>query len=273
MKGALLALCATLTILLIVGLGTARADKLDDVIKSGRLRCGVVLDFPPAGFRDANGQPVGFDVDTCMDIGKALKVEVTIVETQQPQRIPSLISGTTDVSVAGTTATLERAKTATFTIPYLVYKMAVVVPEKSPIKSFDQLRGKTVSLVRGGTAETEYLARCKAWREGCKNVSVGSSSEQILALRQGRVQAMVDASAWAATLVKSDQGKGLAICCEMPGYTDWTSIMVARGEYGFRDWLNLFIFLQVDTGRYAELYNKWFAVPQPPALTVPGVYR
>jgi polar amino acid transport system substrate-binding protein len=49
--------------------------------------------------------------------------------------------------------------------------------------------------------------------------------------------------------------------------------MVPRGEYGFRDWLNLFIFLQVDTGRYAELYKKWFGVEKPPALTVPGVYR
>jgi len=28
----------------------ASADKLDDVIKSGRLNCGVVLDFPPMGY-------------------------------------------------------------------------------------------------------------------------------------------------------------------------------------------------------------------------------
>jgi len=273
MKRTWLVIGVTLALVLILGRGNARADKLDDVIKSGQLRCGVMLDFPPAGFRDTSNQPAGFDVDTCMDIANALKVKATIVETQAPQRIPSLTAGNVDVVVASTTATLERAKTVTFTIPYQVYKMSVVVPDKSPVKSFDQLRGKTVSVVRGTTPETEYLARCKGWREGCKNISVGSNAEQILALRQGRVQAMVEASSFVGTLVKSDQGKGLTICCDMPGYTDWVAIMVPRGEYGFRDWLNLFIFLQVDTGRYAELYKKWFGVEKPPALTVPGVYR
>ena len=32
--------------------GTVSADKLDDVIDAGVLRCGVVLDFPPIGFWD-----------------------------------------------------------------------------------------------------------------------------------------------------------------------------------------------------------------------------
>ena len=31
----------------------AQADKLDDIISSGTLRCAVVLDFPPMGSRDA----------------------------------------------------------------------------------------------------------------------------------------------------------------------------------------------------------------------------
>ena len=31
----------------------AKADKLDDIIASGVLRCAVTLDFPPMGSRDA----------------------------------------------------------------------------------------------------------------------------------------------------------------------------------------------------------------------------
>jgi ABC-type amino acid transport substrate-binding protein len=272
MKRGWMVLGMVLIVTVILGVGNARADKLDDIIKSGHLRCGCMLDFPPAGFRDANNQPAGFDVDTCKEIAKALNVKADIVETQAPQRIPALTAGTVDVVVASTTATLERAKSVTFTIPYMVYTMSVVVPENSPIKSFDQLRGKSVAVVRGTTPETEYLKRCKDWPEGCKNISVGSNAEQILALRQGRVQAMVEASSFVGTLVKSAQGKGLKIACDMPGYTDWVSIMVPRGDYGFRDWLNLFIFHQVDSGNYAELYKKWFGAEKPPALTVNGVY-
>ena len=34
----------------------AQADKLDDIIASGKLRCAVVLDFPPMGSRDEKNQ-------------------------------------------------------------------------------------------------------------------------------------------------------------------------------------------------------------------------
>ena len=35
---------------MLTGATTAYADKLDDVIDAGVLRCGVVLDFPPIGY-------------------------------------------------------------------------------------------------------------------------------------------------------------------------------------------------------------------------------
>ena len=57
-----LTICMT-AVTLLLSAGTASADKLDDVIDEGVLRCGVVLDFPPIGYRDANNQPAGFDVD------------------------------------------------------------------------------------------------------------------------------------------------------------------------------------------------------------------
>ena len=52
----------------------AQADKLDDIIASGTLRCAVVLDFTPMGSRDASNTPAGFDVDYCNDLATALGV-------------------------------------------------------------------------------------------------------------------------------------------------------------------------------------------------------
>lgn len=62
----------------------AKADKLDDIISAGTLRCAVVLDFPPMGSRDDANNPVGFDVDYCNDLAKALGVTAEIVETPFP---------------------------------------------------------------------------------------------------------------------------------------------------------------------------------------------
>lgn len=241
----------------------AHASKLDDIISAGNLRCGVMLDFPPLGYRDSAGNPQGFDVETCKDIGKALGTQVEIVETAAPQRVPALVSGTVDIVVAGTTPTLERAKTVTFTNPYNVGKLVVASFGGKAMTSFDQVKGKTVALVRGSLPETSYLDACKAWQEGCKNLSLASNAEQITAVRQGRAEAMIETNSFVSAYKSSVQGKDLVICCEVPGFTDWTAIAVPKGEYDLRDWLNLFIFWQVDSGRYAKLYQQFYSSAAP----------
>ena len=71
---------------LAVSVQAAWADKLDDIIGSGVLRCAVVLDFPPMGSRDEKNQPIGFDVDTCNDLAAALGIEHRAVENDAALR-------------------------------------------------------------------------------------------------------------------------------------------------------------------------------------------
>lgn len=259
--------------LAVVGLATAvafglaaeeaKADKLDDIIQSGELRCGAMLDFPPAGFRDANNEPAGFDVDYCNDMAAALGVKPVIVETPSPQRLPALVSGQVDINIGSVTATLERAKTVLFTNTYLIYKLIAVTKKDAGMTKWEDLKGKTVAVVRGTTPEIEYLKHCKTWSEGCKHQSYSSNGDQLLAFQQGKAEVMIEADAFLIELMKTDQGKNMAICCEVPDFTDWISIAVNRGEQGLRDWINLFIFYQVDTGRFDELYTKWFGREAP----------
>lgn len=63
---------------------TAHADKLDDIIGSGKLRCAVTLDFPPMGSGDEANKPVGFDVDYGNDLAKVLGVDAEIVAPPLP---------------------------------------------------------------------------------------------------------------------------------------------------------------------------------------------
>ncbi len=254
-----------LTLILAFGLAPsgAKADKLDDIIKSGQLRCGAMLDFPPAGFRDANNEPAGFDVDYCKDMAAALGVEPVIEETPSPQRLPALVSGQVDINIGSVTATLERAKTVLFSNTYLVYKLIAVTKKGAGITKWEDLNGKTVAVVRGTTPEIEYLKHCKNWPAGCMHQSYGSNGDQLLAFKQGKADVMIEADAFLIELMKTEQGSDMEICCEVPGFTDWISIAVNRGEQGLRDWINLFIFYQVDTGRFAELYGKWFGREAP----------
>ena len=248
----------------------AKADKLDDIISSGTLRCAVVLDFPPMGSRDESNNPIGFDVDYCNDLAKALGVTAEIVETPFPERIPALMSGRVDVGVASTSDTLERAKTVGMSIPYFAFEMAVTANEKSGVKSFEDMKGKTVGAT-AGTYEAIWLeGKVKEWGEG-EFRSYQNQADVFLALSQGQIDATVVTSTVASSIVASGQYKGLVIKADAPYDIDYVSLIALREEYGLINYLNLFVNQQVRTGRYQELYGKWVG-GDAPDLTVPKVY-
>jgi polar amino acid transport system substrate-binding protein len=249
----------------------ALADKLDDIIASGTLRCAVVLDFPPMGARDAENNPIGFDVDYCNDLAAALGVTAEIVETPFPERIPALMSGRVDVGVASTSDTLERAKTVGMTIPYFAFQMAVSANDAAGITSFETMKGKTVGATAGTYEAIALEEQVKAWGEG-EFRPYQTQADVFLALSQGQIDATVSTSTVAQANVKSGNFPGISVVGLAPFITDYVSLFTNREEYGLINYLNLFINQQVRTGRYAELYEKWVG-GELPDLTVPGVYR
>ena len=251
--------------------GTAQADKLDDIIASGTLRCAVVLDFPPMGSRDANNQPVGFDVDYCNDLAKALGVTAEIVETPFPERIPALMAGRVDVGVASTSDTLERAKTVGMTIPYYAFENAVVANDKVEMTNWEGMKGKTVGAT-AGTYEAIWLeGKVKEWGEG-QFRPYQTQADVFLALSQGQLDATVSTVEVANANVKSGNFPGIRVVDKAPMVPDYVSLFTLRQEYGLINYMNLFINQQVRTGRYKELYNKWVGEGEPADLTIKGVY-
>ncbi|MGI6247598.1 MAG: transporter substrate-binding domain-containing protein [Pseudochelatococcus sp.] len=249
----------------------AHADKLDDIISSGVLRCAVVLDFPPMGSRDASNNPIGFDVDYCNDLAAALGVKAEIVETPFPERIPALMSGRVDVGVASTSDTLERAKTVGMTIPYFAFDNSVTANDKSGIKSFEDLKGKTVGATAGTYEAIALEAQVKAWGAGTFR-PYQTQADVFLAVSQGHLDATVSTSTVAQANVKSGNFPGMSVVGTAPFDIDYVALFTLRDEYGLLNYLNLFVNQQVRTGRYAALYEKWIG-GDVPDLTVNGVYR
>jgi polar amino acid transport system substrate-binding protein len=254
----------------------AHADKLDDIVKAGKLRCAVVLDFPPMGSRDAKNNPVGFDVDYCKDLAKALGVEPVIVETPFPDRIPALLSGRADVGVSSTSDTLDRAKSIGFSIPYFVFKTVVVTRKDAGINKFDDIKGRPV----GGTAGNfETLALQKAvaaWNDPkAKFRSFQNQADVFLALSQKQIDATAVTNTVASSVVKGDKSGTLKVAGEAPFELDYVSLITLRSEQGLINYLNLFINHQVRSGRYADLYKQWIGTEAGPApsLTAASVYR
>lgn len=249
----------------------AHADKLDDIIASGTLRCAVVLDFPPMGSRDADNNPIGFDVDYCNDLAAALGVDAEIVETPFPERIPALMSGRVDVGVASTSDTLERAKTVGFTIPYFAFEMAVTARDGSGIAAFEDMKGHTVGATAGTYEAIALEGFIKEWGEG-EFRPYQTQADVFLALSQGQIDATVSTSTVAQATVQSGNFPGISVVGKAPFDTDYVALFAKRDEYGLLNYLNLFVNQQIRTGRYDELYEKWVG-GDVPSLIVPNAYR
>lgn len=247
----------------------AQADKVDDIINEGTLRCAVVLDFPPIGFRDANNQPAGFDVEYCKDLAKALDVDFEILPVTWAERLPAIVTNRADVVFGGTSDSLERAKTVGFSIPYAIYYAQAVVGKDSGIKTFEDMKGKRVAAAVGTVPEQEFLKYAEKW--GTENLYQGyqSENEVFLAVAQGKADAGITTN----TAVKPIAEKYDEIIAgpRMPWTTDYTSVAGPRKDFAWLNYLNLFITHQVRSGRYQELWDQ-FVGGEAPELLIPGVF-
>ena len=252
----------------------AHADKLDDIIANGTLRCAVTLDIPPNGFRDEQNEPAGFDVDYCKDLAKALGVEPEIIETQLPDRIPALMSDRADVAVASTSDTLERAKTVGLSIPYFVFKQNIITRKDAGITDYASIKGHATGGVAGTFEALQWEKDVKALNDPNSTFrAYQSQADALLAVSQGQIDATPLINTGAKDIMKSGKYPNLIVAGETPYVPDYVTLATLRQEYGLINYLNLFINQQVRTGRYAELYKKWIGDEPPVDLTVKGVYR
>jgi polar amino acid transport system substrate-binding protein len=260
-------MAATVAALTMLSSVSVSADGLDDVIKRGTLNCGVVLDFPPMGYFDKNNKPAGFDVDYCNDLAAAMGVKVNVLNLTWGDRIPSLVSGKTDVVIGSTSDTLERAKSVGFSYPYFVFKFQVFSKPDKNINSFDDLKNVKVGAALGTTYETEYLAYAEKNGWGKSNYTAfKSENDAFLGLYQGKVDAIISTNTNIATKLQTDEFKDYVAGPYVPNYDDVVGLIAKRSETAWINYLNLFLIHQIRDGKMNQAYNKHFGTDVPADL-------
>lgn len=115
--------------------------------------------YPPFGFRDANGEVQGFDVDIARAVAKHLGRDVEIVCQAWDGMLPGLLAGKFDLISASMSITEERLKSINFSVPYRSSAARFVGPSESDAKPVsddgtpnpDGVAGKTIGIQRSST--------------------------------------------------------------------------------------------------------------------------
>lgn len=205
---------------------------VDEIKESGTVKIGVFSDKNPFGYVDEKGDYQGYDVYFADRIANDLGVKVEYVSTEAANRVEYLESGKVDIILANFTVTKDRAEKVDFALPYMKVALGVVSPDSALIKSVDDLKGKTLIVTKGTTAETYFT-------ENYPEVNLlkfDQYTEAYNALLDGRGDAFstdnTEVLAWAL------QNDGFSVGIESLGSLDSIAPAVSKGNETLLKWIN-----------------------------------
>lgn len=235
----------------------AQADKLEDILKAGTVRVGVLLDVPPWGFNDEAGQPTGLDVEVAKLMADELGVDLKLVQLTGTNRIPSLLADQVDVIISAIGATSERAQQVMFSQPYAAVQLGVYGPESiDATENVADLKDRQIAVARGTTLDLWLTDNA----EGAKIVRFEDVPSTIAAYMAGQAEMFAENSAIVVNAQKDHPSADMKLkfsIRQSPAH-----IGVPMGEHNLLQWVNTFVFANKLNGRLPDLQEKWFREKQ-----------
>lgn len=137
-----------------LGASAATAQTPAEIQARGAINVGMLVDFPPFGLMNAQGEPDGYDADVAALLAEDLGVTLNIIPVTGPNRIPYLLSGQVDILVASLGITPERAEQVDFSDPYAGIEIFVFGDADLAVNGPEDLAGHAIAVARASTQDT-----------------------------------------------------------------------------------------------------------------------
>jgi len=253
----------------------AAENTLEKIARTGILTIGTRTGSPPFAYVNKNNEWVGFSIDlveqgvipeVSKKVGKPVKLEKK--ESTPPTRIPLLSSNAVDLIAGTMTDTPERRQSVDFSVTFFRTGAQLLVKKGSPIHGIQDIAGKRVAAQQGST-------NAKIIREKVPTAQLREFPDQpsaFQALMQGQVDAYTnDGIQLAGLKAKAPNPGDLEVVGDF--FSDEPYGMAMRkGETDFKAAVDAGLKGLIRSGKYFELYDKWFGpkgeVPYPMTATV-----
>ena len=210
----------------------AKARSLDEIKKSGKIKIAVFSDKAPFGYVDKDGKYQGYDVYFAEQLAKDLGVEPEYTSVDPAARVDVLTSNKVDLVLANFTVTDERKEKVDFAKPYMKVALGVVSPENAEITDVSQLKGKTLIIAKGTTAESYFEKN----EPDVKLQKYDQYADAYNALLDGRGDAFSTDNTEVLAWAKSN--KGFKVGITKLGDEDTIAPAVQKGNKELLNWLN-----------------------------------
>ncbi len=242
--------------------GAANADLLDDVMKAKKIRIATDFSIPPSGMMDSNLKPTGSDVETAQLLAKDWGLELEFVQTTGATRIPNLQTGKADIVVSTLSVTPDRQKVIDFSKPYAALVSMIGAKKDLAIKDWADLKGKSVTVTRGTTQDTELTAMSKD--RDFKVVRYDDDATMVTAAVTGQA----DIISTSVTIMNQVGAKNPQRAFEQKIVLRNLDLAVGvkKGEERMVAKLNEWVTANLKNGKLNEIYKKYHGSDLPAAM-------
>jgi len=232
---------------------------LEKIGRTGVLTAGTRATSIPFAFINEKNEWIGFSIDLLEAIRARLekklakRIKLEKKEITPATGIPLVANRTIDVECGSMTYTRGRDETVDFSINFFFTGTQLLVKKGSGIKSLADVAGKQVGVAHGSTGEKAL----RASQPRADVVTFQDHGAGFLALEQGRIVAYAtDGILLAGLTAKAKNPKDY----EVVGFLakDPYSCSVPENDSKWRDFVNHTFMELIDSGKYFELYDKWF---------------
>lgn len=242
------------------GCGSEKTNdsEFTDVQEKGTLVVGLDDAFAPMGFRDSDGNLVGFDIDLANAVGKELGVEVEFVPIDWNAKEIELQAKTIDCVWNGMSITPDRLENMELTDKYLNNKIVLMTLASSDL---DVTEASQLADFKIGTqvdsSALKMLQSNEAYESFKNNISEYDTYDTaIMDLKAGRVD-VIAVDQVLGEYTNNNLGGEMKECTYSLG-DDYYVIGCAKGNTALRDKLNDTIEKLVNDGTAASISEKWF---------------
>ena len=234
---------------------TPSGSRLDDVIKSGKLRVCSPGDYKPFSLQRPDGAFEGLDIDLVQSAAKALGVEVVMVKTAWPALMKDFLEKC-DVAVGGISVTTDRQKTAFFTAPYMVNGKAPITKCENVAKfqTIADIDKPNVTVIENPGGSNERFARANF--KQAKIVIFPDNVTIFDEILKGNADVMISESV--ETIVQAKLRPGLcAVNPDKPLQYGEMAWLLPRGDSAMKGWMDTWMHLAKSSGEYDQITGRW----------------
>lgn len=236
-------------------------DTWSTIQKRHRVIIGLDDTFVPMGFRQKDGNLVGFDIDLAKAVFKQYGIKADFQPIDWNMKETELRNRTIDLIWNGYTITPQRQKQIAFSRPYLANRQVLVTKKADNITSFKGMKGKVLGVQTSSSGASLLDEHPKMLKDYIKNqspVMYDSFNNALMDLDAKRIQGLLIDSVYANYYIQHEKDPASYRIMD-GGFTgeDFAAGM-RKGDKTLKKKIDKAFVKLAKTGELQKINEKWF---------------